>query len=324
MLLKTNIYHSIIANKARHFIENNIVQYTSTKEAIIEDLIDVKITYDISFPEYFQFHFEGKDKNYRHSYVGNNERRRITAHLNSQPEILTNKWKAYMALSDYYCRDVCRLESSKDYNAAALFMKQHPVFIVKPNAASKGKGVRICNTSEDQSSPESLLKEYRKAILEELLHEDNDLAVFHPKSVNTLRIVTFYTRTGVECCFPVLRMGVGNAIVDNAGAGGILGSLDENGQIISVGDELGHVYDAHPDSNILFNGFKVPFFNDAKELCKEIASKIPENRYCSWDLALVNKRWVLIEGNASGHILWQICSGEGIRNQLEDLYKRSI
>ena len=152
----------MIATSAGKFLDINNVEFSSDTEIVAEDMADAKIKYDISFPQYFQFHFEGKTDDYRRSYIGNKERRKYTSQLNSQPEILNNKWNTYTLFSDFYHRDICRLQNEDDYDNAIAFVRKHSTFIAKPISANKGRGVKLFDINDiSQFSPSKLIADYQ-------------------------------------------------------------------------------------------------------------------------------------------------------------------
>lgn len=112
--------------------------------------------------------------------------------------------------------------------------------------------------------------------------------------------------------------------MDNAGAGGIFGAINiDTGVIFGVSDECGNRYEHHPDTMEKIVGFKIPKWDELKELAVEIAMVNEDNHYSSWDFAWTDKaEWVMIEGNASGELLWQTASLCGCRKEIINDYNR--
>ena len=159
-------------------------------------------------------------------------------------------------------------------------------------------------------------------IMEEVIKQNPEMARFHPESVNTVRIPTIRTGDRVRVVIPFMRTGRGSSIVDNAGAGGIICALDvEEGSIIAAADEHGNRYDKHPDTGEMLIGFKVPRWDEAKQMAVELAAVVPDNRYAGWDLALTENGWVLVEANARGQFVTQIATKKGFRKELESILK---
>ena len=145
----------------------------------------------------------------------------------------------------------------------------------------------------------------------------------HKESVNTVRIPTINYGDRIEIFHPFLRIGRGNAFVDNAGSGGIGCCIDvATGVVQCAGDELGNDYSVHPDSGLELIGFEIPRWDEAVEMAKELASLVPEVHYVGWDLALTDKGWVMIEGNEDGQFLTQFFSHTGIAGEIKTIYKK--
>ena len=98
-----------------------------------------------------------------------------------------------------------------------------------------------------------------------------------------------------------MRLGTGDKFVDNASSGGIYVSIDlDTGKLKGECHQLmnhgGRRLNSHPDSNLMFDGWEIPHFDDAKTLARSAATWIP-HRFVGWDIAISNKGPVLVEGN---------------------------
>ena len=107
-------------------------------------------------------------------------------------------------------------------------------------------------------------------------------------------------------------------MVDNGGSGGLINSIDPiTGIITCSADEMGIHYTEHPDTHYQIVGFKMPRWEEAKELARELAQVMPDNHYCGWDLALTDNGWVLQEANDRGEFVgFQLPTKKGFRNEL--------
>ena len=59
---------------------------------------------------------------------------------------------------------------------------------------------------------------------------------------------------------------------------------------------------AHPDTNVVFNGYQIPYFDEVKDLALSAAEKIPAIRLVGWDIVLGEQGPLLLEGNHVYHI----------------------
>lgn len=210
------------------------------------------------------------------------------------------------------------------------FVNMHNRFIVKPVAGSCGRGVKIYDIS-DYTCSDELVKElvdgYCRGwnggfIAEEVIEQDEQMASLHPSSVNTVRFPTIKFSNRVEVLHPFMRLGRGNMIVDNGGAGGILCAIDvETGKVLAAMDEKGMAYEKHPDTGCQIIGFTIPRWDEAVAIVKEMAMVVKDNRYTGWDMALSNKGWVMVEGNAMGQFIWQIPTQQGFMKEANEILK---
>ena len=193
--------------------------------------------------------------------------------------------------------------------------------VIKMVSASSGRGVTIEET--DRQNPDRQFSEIisrGRCSIEERIHQAEELNVFNESSVNTVRIMTFYTRHGIVIgpCF--FRTGKAGSYVDNGGSGGILVGVDRTtGVLNSDGyDEFPRVFPVHPDSGVPFRGFSLPDWPRCVALVKEMAALLPKVGYIGWDLALsADYGWVVVEANGGSHIMTQFVYDEGCRKEID-------
>jgi len=148
------------------------------------------------------------------------------------------------------------------------------------------------------------------------------MAEFHPQSVNTIRMSVIRLNSSTIVFEPFMRIGRGDAIVDNAGAGGLIAAIDSaTGTVIACGDELGHSYERHPNTVKQIIGFVIPKWKEACELGKQLSEIVPTTRYIGWDLALTDRGWDVVEGNEMAQFLAQLVTKKGIRSKLDNIVK---
>ncbi len=143
----------------------------------------------------------------------------------------------------------------------------------------------------------------------------------HSKSINTLRIVTLITSYGTtEIVSAFMRFGVGDSVVDNASSGGFFVGINlEQGTLKAIGHYLpeygGKQIHQHPNSNFKFDGFKIPYFKEARDIVIKAREFIP-NRLIGWDVAITPNGPVIIESNARPHLqMSNIVSGGLLKNK---------
>lgn len=309
------------------------IEYLSVKEKEIQikDMIDMYMRYGYGFDEYLYFHFANKSLKERLSFVADWEHLGYTCAMNNpqNAELFDNKWKTYQLFKEYYGREVVLCEGVAGEAKFLNMAKKHTRFIVKPVDESCGHGVKLIhNLGEDILSElyyDLLNKNHGRLIAEELIHQVDNMAAFHPASVNTIRATTIRLDNEVLIIHPFLKIGQHGNHVDNGGAGGILCTIDlHTGKITEASDEKSTPYTIHPDTKKKIVGFTVPKWEKLISLVQELALRVPDNRYTGWDLALTESGWVMVEANRRGQFVgWQIPTQIGFREELNDIMRRA-
>lgn len=162
-------------------------------------------------------------------------------------------------------------------------------------------------------------------LIQEVVRQHDDMKALHPTSLNTLRLVTVKSlKDGVVHLLPsILRIGTGDSIVDNTSRGGLAVGIDiERGVLKKYGfykPEFGLKTTLHPDSKITFGGYKIPFFEEAKDMALKFHSLINVHSV-GWDVAITPDGPVFIEGNDNWEINGpQICNG-GLKKEFIEFF----
>ena len=336
--------------KCRHYnlkhgqIDSIIAKYKSPEEledkkylrCLRRDMTRCLMKYGAYYDEYFQYGFEGKDDEYRSSFITEGIRMSFYPRMNDprNTNMLENKYLTYKKFREFFKRDMLCIRKDKEPGEKALeelggFTDKHREYIVKPIYAAFGKGVYL-DKIENYASLEEAFAEYSSAgaVLEELIEQGEEMAVIHPQSVNTLRIPTAVIKDGegaeqVVLFNPTLRVGQHDSVVDNFSAGGISALIDpESGRVFTHGaDKKGHSFRQHPDTGVSFEGFQIPAWDEAVSIVKRAAMMVPGNHYCGWDLAYTAKQgWCMVEANCTAQMGgMQLVTKTGRRWELEAL-----
>lgn len=121
-------------------------------------------------------------------------------------------------------------------------------------------------------------------------------------SVNTIRIVTFVDENHTsEIISALMRFGIGDSFVDNAGGGGFYVSVDlETGKLHGVGrqdvSKGGNVFKKHPNTGVVLEGYTIPYFKEVCELVLKVSLLLP-TKLVGWDIAITPEGPVIVEGN---------------------------
>jgi glutathione synthase/RimK-type ligase-like ATP-grasp enzyme len=186
--------------------------------------------------------------------------------------------------------------------------------IIKPVVGRGGQGLVLAykNTDEiiidNQHEKISLDLFYLKepCLTQEFIEQNKQISSFTPFSVNTIRAVTMYTKNNEALLLSAsMRFGVNGTFVDNRSAGGVAVGIDlESGALKKTGyDKEGKSFTSHPDSNIPFEGFLIPFWKEVEELSLKIQLHSPYWRLLGMDIAVTDNGPVVIEINPEPDIV---------------------
>lgn len=208
--------------------------------------------------------------------------------------------------------------------------------IYKPLNKYGGKGIRVFEVpNENISAVYEELKGMDEGIIESLVVQHHEMQKLSVNAVNTVRIVTVMTNdssigieTGkVHFLYAGIRMGSGDSIVDNLHSKGVIAALDiDTGVVVTDGINIeGKAFKTHPDTGTVIKGFKVPYFQEAKDMVAEAGLK--HAGYLGWDVAITENGPILIEINSNpGPTMIQIPYGilekKGVRYMVEDYLKK--
>ena len=191
---------------------------------------------------------------------------------------------------------------------------------VKASESKGGKGVYIISPNTRDEELEDIWNNVKNGayIFQEALQQHESVNEIYPNSINTVRIETYLKPSGnVEILGGYMRFGSGKSYVDNVSSGGFFvpwdiktGKLREHGYtaLIYGSDFITH----HPTTGLRISNYKIPFFFEAVNLCKEFAKHIP-NRIIGWDVAITPSGPLIIEGNHDAAIIAGEYSYEGFK-----------
>ena len=188
-------------------------------------------------------------------------------------------------------------------------------YFVKPSVDScSGQGCFLLHT-DNKEDFEELNKLGKNFVVQERLTCSESVSKLHPYSVNTFRIITYIWKNKVEFCPAIMRIGRHKSHLDNAHAGGIFIAVNKDGTLHSTAfSEFKEEYKEHPDTHILFDGYKINNFGKVLEAAEKMHSAIPQVGLVNWDFTIdCEEEPVLIEANISGGSIWlpQIAWGCG-------------
>jgi hypothetical protein len=296
--------------------------------------------YGIDAAEEFSHEQLGASHEKKRQYITFRERLDYIYHLNKKEDmhLLRNKWHAYQMLKDAYRREVLLLESEQDFPAFEAFCQRHPTFVVKPVGLGLSLGVRKVEVGD--TDPHTLFDQLfieietenghwnsgteKGVLVEELIEQGEEMAMLHPASVNSVRMLTINLGDGdIRLWYPYVRIGVGGHFISSAATGSIVAGINAGtGVVETTGfDKLGKITDVHPDTHFTIKGIKIPRWGQLCQKAIEMSKRLPTLRYIGWDFVYdKDGEWIVMEGNENAGISSsQLIHHRGMREEFEQL-----
>lgn len=174
---------------------------------------------------------------------------------------------------------------------------------IKPNSGANGINTFKINPHKHSEKIEQLYTSMESSdfIFQEVIQQHDILEALNSSSINTARMHVYYNGHEAKVVSGLLRVGVDGMVVDNGAAGGMFVTIDfdkwaldgKAQQHLKLG---GKKFDKHPNSNIEFDGYTLPFKDETFELLKR-ASEVFKGKIIGWDVAFTPDGPIIIEGN---------------------------
>ena len=186
--------------------------------------------------------------------------------------------------------------------AAALCKKENRL-IFKPSVDS-GTG-RLIQFYEKDEMSEDVIDQYfdqYKAgfVVQRIVKQHPDLARIHAGSLNTIRVISFHFEGEVHILSAQLRMGAGDAKIDNVSAGGCACAIKPDGWLADESVTHKSEWSDHHPSGIKFRDIRVPCYDKVLAKIKELHPQLPYYNLIGWDFAIDEEgEPVLLEFNVT-------------------------
>ncbi len=194
-------------------------------------------------------------------------------------------------------RDLISLEQLKE-----IILSEKELFAKAATTSCGGYGVSYI-TAEKGNTFEQLERYLEKVkgdvIIQEAIKQHKDIAAIHESSVNTIRIISLLSESGVKIYSSFIRVGVDGKKVDNISSGGIAVGINDDGTLKRYAYRLdGERFEVHPTSGFVFANHRLPAFDKAKELVEKAHPMVPHFKLVSWDISITESGDpVMVEAN---------------------------
>lgn len=294
----------ILASEKEKFLSEAKIQFKSNPEhGNWDDYVDAFKKHRVTYGEYMhKFEYWKLNEAQRDEFISCSEMQCIYRKM-VQPEIKTIFWNKILFLkkfSGFAQRKWIEVQKST-YEEFANMLYAFDC-IAKPIEGWRGQGIQKIAQVANDADVRALYDECVKnnILLEERIHACKEIEEFHPKSLNTIRVVTISNPNKCVVFGAILRMGTGDSIIDNTHNGGVFASIDVKTGIIETDglDSSGNRYVVHPDTKKTIKGFQIPYWDKVVETCSRASKVLPKLIYAGWDVVVKEGGEIaLIEGN---------------------------
>ena len=288
--------------KLNHIMEIVREKSGQNKVHTFFDILWCAARYGAGYYDYLMFGFYDMNGRERDTYLTRVRNKKVQEIMNdiAYSDEFDDKLRFNENFAEFLGRKTLNGETATVADLTAFLDGQEAIF-AKINHGDCGRGVEKLYV-KDFESPAAMLdyiQQNKLVVLEQVLKQHEDMARLHPASVNTMRILTDLVDDTVHIAYITVKMGRGGGVCDNSGQGGVLCRVDiESGKICSPAtDDYFNVYDKHPDTGIVFQGYQLPMVDEAIALAKKAARKVPQVGHVGWDVAITPDGPAIIEGN---------------------------
>ena len=184
--------------------------------------------------------------------------------------------------------------------------KESYTYFAKPSVDScSGQGCFLLH-SDTEADFSKLEKVGSDFVVQEKLSCSESVSKLHPDSVNTFRVITYMWRKSVKMCPVIMRIGRNHSFLDNAHAGGVFIAVENDGTLHQTAfTEFREKYNEHPETHVVFEGYKIKNFDRVLTAAVKMHSAIPQIGVVNWDFTIDHEEEpVLIEANINGGSIW--------------------
>jgi hypothetical protein len=206
-----------------------------------------------------------------------------------------------------------------------IFIRHNLNSIILKKSSSFGGGSIFKIDEESIKEDVEKISPYLMAndfVFQKIIKNHPSISEIYPHSLNTVRIDMTLNENGEPIVLgTVMRFGAQGNFVDNRSQGGFCVSMDsKKGELLKFGfgqmNKGGFKYFKHPDTGYVFEGFKVPYFNEVIELASELTKRLP-TFFVGWDIAISPEGPVVVEGNYKTNLTMSEVAYSGYRKHPE-------
>ncbi len=169
---------------------------------------------------------------------------------------------------------------------------------------TSGGSLLLNNKPADPAELKGCLKR-GKYILQQTIGQHELLNRLNPSCVNTVRVYTIMDGNRPVFYRSAFRMGVGGSIVDNVSSNNLATGITPDHFLMEEahsGTNPPRWYKQHPDTGVVFGEFRVPFIEEAHDLCCKTHQYFGDFFFIAWDVAITADGPMILEGNPAADL----------------------
>jgi hypothetical protein len=282
------------------------------------DALFCSLKYGTSLDDYFSFRFYNKTKTQRKAYA--TTAYMYVFHKSMNDKHIKQKIDDKSQFRKYF-KNFSGVSELFDSNNKQQFIKwlvesNINQLVIKDPLGTIGKTInffsynpqKISFTNKNTSySLDELFKQFSirgKLYVEPRIIQHQLIQKLAPTALNTIRVITVVDKSKqVDIISAAFRISV-NSETDNFSTGNLAATIDvSTGVVVTPGIKrmaaCSDSYEEHPITGEKILGFKIPFWDEVMKIVKQAALVFPEVRTVGWDVAILNDKPIIIEGNPS-------------------------
>lgn len=212
-------------------------------------------------------------------------------------------------------------------------------FVLKNVILEYGEGFMLCTSEGGKISTDGValsLHELRervgngKWVIQKRIKSHEAIRKLNATALNTTRIVTILNGK-----YPVYITGfqsfaTGNAEIDSWGHGSLYVGYNDRESVLKG---LGYYHpevekyarvEAHPDAGVKFDGYFIPYLNEAVELCLKAHRLLYNNFIIGWDIVITDEGPLILEANERPGMNAVQCIDGGLRFKIREYYNNTV
>jgi hypothetical protein len=302
-------------------------EYKTPRILILADMAVNSVVNNAGYYDYHEWDYNLLSWRQRKTFLTRPQANQLTLRFNDLAfkNLFSDKVRFNKKFASYIGREWLDVRETTADELRAFVTRHGSVMLKDPvNLGGYGLEKKDASSIDDFEAFRQHLLGSGQVLVEEFVAQHPELARLSPKSVNTLRIITYYDGTTVHVLAHAFKMGNG-ADLDNFGQGGIQTTVYDHGELrYGAFNKEGDKYLVHPLTGVDIVGFAVPLFDDAVAMAVEMATIVPEVPYIGWDIAITPDRPIVIEGNYNTGVFQMKPSLSGIKTGLRPTYAKAM